>query len=1610
MKRILLFINFLFALNLVGQTITGTPPSAYTVAVTNTSNAFYSSVSGYNKFQFIYTNTELFNFTASIPSGSTTQLNQLWFKHGGSTVPAFSTLSNFKITLGHSNSTPNALSTTYASNFSSTPVICFSSASFIYTVSGTWAGINLTTPFVYDGVSNLCVQIEYTASPNPVASNLINTAFQTLATNLVTNVTGTTNAGRPVIGFGTGTPCNVPNFSLPNDTLVCGTSAITLNAPPNVSSGFTYQWIRKPTPTSLPATYVNMGTLSSQLTTTTTATYILVVSNIPFTCSKRDSITVTFGTPAPSFNLGPDILFCGLPPNYNNTTQLKPLPALITPVTGLTFQWTGLTLPPAAPGPITGIPTATAQTTTPTGAGQYILTVTRTLGGCKTRDTINLVSPVPKFTLPNDTTVCNGVALTINAPSTVTIPPLPGYTVSWFSHPFASAASPTPLGSGASVNAPITNLDHYYVLVVTSPAPGSCTKKDSIRVRYNTGGINFTLGPDVFFCKTPSTIQLKPIPLITPTAGLTFSWSALDLVANTPVVLIPAPTNNQTYTPTTNPGRYTLKVTTAVGCVTTATVKLFDKSVPNFSILPSKLPTVYPKDTFLCNSAVSFNLNVPIIVSTSNYSYTWIEHPITAFTPNITTVGGTSYATNPTFTERYYTLKVFNGSCFKSDSTRVYYVNLPANFLGTDLEFCGQQSNNDNSAAPIGVQIKPLPLIAPSTGYTFAWTGKTIAPPASTAITGIPTPTAQTTTPPKTGEYKLTVTKGSCVFKDSIRLTPLIPNIKLLSKDTSFCNGQVSSNIPVPASVNTSPPFTYSWYNYTVGSYALGTNISSSNNVTALPSTLPNFPGQYFVLTVNNGTCIRKDSIKVRFGLPTNIDLINDTFYCTAANTVKLKPKNLLPTLPAAPSNVYTWTGFTLAPVPAVIPAASVGTITVQSTTPTVPGKYFLNYTNIAGCKSKDSVILNNYKVVIPSPLEITSVANGKANDTVLCTASSYAMKGPNLPTNVSPYLWTHRWYKIPNIINPLLSSTQNYTATATGSGSGQYIIYVKNNFCQDSDKINLVFSGLPPVNLGSDDTLCIPFSKTLIGPTAPVNSAYTYNWIKTPSSALSNNQNYTASNAGSYVLTITNQYGCKNKDTVKIDGRSITPFSLGNDTGACFPTPIFISGPINTLPSPNLYKYSWNTNPLTTSISTSVSAIGNYSLTLTVKNGPCVLKDSINVEILSVPIVTLPNDTNICGKNLYSVTVKPQTIDNSLNYLWSDGTIGPINTITFDGLYSLQAKNKYCATTDFYQITSRVKPALNSFGPDKEYCESEIINLLLDPINNYFPPSPFVINWLPGGQTTKSILVTVPGEYIIKVKNGPNCEASDTIKVKSIKVPKVIIPDSLLICGTGDVFVNASCKAKSYLWNTGITDSVITISDRGFYSVEASNGRCKSSASVVVDKLDAFSIGPDFNFCPEYESPIVKIPNVTSIYSWNNVSNPKWTSPNPKKRELSITLDGIYIASISKAACTLYDTITIGTYKNQNVFVPNSFSPNINDNLNQEYFIKATDVKDFNIKVFTRFGEVLFESADPKFTWDGKNKKGERLMSGAYVYAISYKSYCSGDELFRENGILNIF
>ena len=75
-------------------------------------------------------------------------------------------------------------------------------------------------------------------------------------------------------------------------------------------------------------------------------------------------------------------------------------------------------------------------------------------------------------------------------------------------------------------------------------------------------------------------------------------------------------------------------------------------------------------------------------------------------------------------------------------------------------------------------------------------------------------------------------------------------------------------------------------------------------------------------------------------------------------------------------------------------------------------------------------------------------------------------------------------------------------------------------------------------------------------------------------------------------------------------------------------------------------------------------------------------------------------------------------------------------------------------------------------------------------------------------------------------------------------------------------------------------------------------------------------------------------------------------------------------------------------------VFVPNAFSPLNFDNINDNFGWSDVFVKDFEIRIFNRWGEKLFQSTDKNGIWTGDSKETGLKESGVYVWIVVYTGW----------------
>jgi gliding motility-associated-like protein len=171
----------------------------------------------------------------------------------------------------------------------------------------------------------------------------------------------------------------------------------------------------------------------------------------------------------------------------------------------------------------------------------------------------------------------------------------------------------------------------------------------------------------------------------------------------------------------------------------------------------------------------------------------------------------------------------------------------------------------------------------------------------------------------------------------------------------------------------------------------------------------------------------------------------------------------------------------------------------------------------------------------------------------------------------------------------------------------------------------------------------------------------------------------------------------------------------------------------------------------------------------------------------------------------------------------------------------------------------------------------------------------------------------------------------------------------------------------------------------------------CDSFINVqVLNKINENFLGKDLVTC---EKPYkLRSPKNNTIWSNSDTSN-----------EIKVIESGIYFASyFDNEGCLISDTIKVEILNN-NILMPNSFSPN-NDNLNDCFrpiLGNITSLTDYRFQIYNRWGELIFNSIDLKSCWNGiVNHKP--AQDGVYMYVlIGYLEECQS--YFYKSGTVTL-
>lgn len=211
--------------------------------------------------------------------------------------------------------------------------------------------------------------------------------------------------------------------------------------------------------------------------------------------------------------------------------------------------------------------------------------------------------------------------------------------------------------------------------------------------------------------------------------------------------------------------------------------------------------------------------------------------------------------------------------------------------------------------------------------------------------------------------------------------------------------------------------------------------------------------------------------------------------------------------------------------------------------------------------------------------------------------------------------------------------------------------------------------------------------------------------------------------------------------------------------------------------------------------------------------------------------------------------------------------------------------------------------------------------------------------------------------------------------------------PDTTLCHGT-TMILRAPLGVDEYKWSTGATTQSIEVKLPGVYSLELRNGNCRSNDEVTIAYYPSLwtELGDEYFVCKD-DKELIKLDAGEGFDQY------KWTPTEDTTQWIIVGDVGDYFVVVNDyRGCKGEDGTQVKRRCPVAVHFPSVFTPN-NDGLNDTYVPKGKDVVSFSMKIYNRWGQLVFETTDMNKTWNGF-VKGEAANADSYIYTASYTGY----------------
>ena len=576
-------------------------------------------------------------------------------------------------------------------------------------------------------------------------------------------------------------------------------------------------------------------------------------------------------------------------------------------------------------------------------------------------------------------------------------------------------------------------------------------------------------------------------------------------------------------------------------------------------------------------------------------------------------------------------------------------------------------------------------------------------------------------------------------------------------------------------------------------------------------------------------------------------------------------------------------------------------------------------------------------------------------------------------------------------------------------------------------------------VSVTGTDDLCSASQGTATATVTSGTGPFTYNW---PS--LGNNPNPTVTNlpTGNYTVQVSDSYGCTATGTIFIDdtpaafsGSSTLITCAGGGDGTAY---------AEMIPPLGNITYQWDDPNMQTTQTATGLAAGQYTCTITSDIG---CQGIVIVDVNEIPaltgVISSQSDVTCNSGNDGVIQVTASQGTAPYTYAW-DNSVSTTNIANdlYAGTHTVTITDaNNCSITVTGTIGEPTPLSITFLTPNTQICPEDDIDLN---VTGSGGSSPYTFTWSSNGSVigTGSQITVDPTvtntEYCVVLSEacGSPTDEQCTIITFPTPIEPSAVPNYVEQCVPNTFeFTNTSSNGgeiATTVWDFGSVKYFTTelgndstsffFNDVGTYDLIMTTTSIYGCvyADTIESIIEVLPIPTADFFFSKNPTTIFETSVFMQDKSSSDVINWYWDSPgsNPTSSNLVTPTflfpDGIVgeypITLIVETELGCTDTITyfLNVVEDILFYAPNTFTPD-GDEFNQNWqpIISGIDIYDFDLFIFNRWGELIWESHDPNVGWDG-TYKGKPVQDGTYTWFARVSTEYNDDKK-EFNGAINL-